>query len=67
MDPDISKVFDGKKFMWNSVVCAGEAEARAKADSYAKDGFETRVVAHEGGHAVYTRRVVAGPVPGENR
>jgi len=67
MEPGIAKKFEGKKFMWDGAAHAAEAEARVKADSYEKDGFETRVVQHEGSHLVYTRRVVTGAVPAEGQ
>jgi len=67
MDPEISKRFDGRKYMWDGVIHAGEAEASAKADSYVKDGFETRVIEHEGGFAVYARRAVTGTVQPEGQ
>jgi len=53
--------------MWDGALYAGEAEARAKADSYMKGGFETRLVGHEGGHVVYTRRVVTAAVTAEGQ
>jgi hypothetical protein len=67
MEPELSRRFDGKKYMWDGVLYASEAEARAKEDSCAKDGFETRVLEHEGGHLVYTRRAVTGAVKAEGQ
>jgi hypothetical protein len=67
MDPGVSRISDGKKFMWDGALYASEAEARAKAELYGKDGFETRVFTHEGGHTVYTRRAVAGSAQAEGR
>ncbi len=51
--------FDGKKFMWDGVVYAQEAEAERAAASYREARFEVRTVAEDGAWLVYTRRKAA--------
>ncbi|MEW5937274.1 MAG: hypothetical protein AB1665_05600 [Candidatus Thermoplasmatota archaeon] len=63
-----SKVFEGKKFMWNGCTYASEVEARNAEDGYKRNGFETKIAQEENRHLVYTRRTVKevrveGPAP----
>ena len=53
-----SRLFDGKKFMWDGVERADGREADAAAERHGSAGFETRVVLEDGKARVYTRRVV---------
>ncbi len=62
MDPKLSFIVDGKKFMWDGTVYASESDATAAAASYQTDNFEVTTVCNEGRYLVYTRRV-AGQVP----
>ncbi len=49
---------DGDKYMWDGADYETRAEASTQAETYAEDGFETRIVESDGRFAVYTRRVV---------
>lgn len=53
----VSKVIDGRKYMWDGTEFESEKDANAAAEKYRSEGFEAVVVA-EGGCRVYTRRVV---------
>jgi hypothetical protein len=53
-----SRIFDGKKFMWDGVERADGREAEDAAARHGSAGFETRVVLEGGKGWVYTRRVV---------
>ena len=55
---NITKIIDGKKFMWDKEQYPAEFEAMEKMVNYEKEGFETRLVKEEGYFLLYTRRVV---------
>lgn len=54
----ISKLFDGKKFMWDGLEYTTADEAKNVATGYSQNGFETRVDAEDGKHYVYSRKEV---------
>lgn len=56
--PDISKIIDGKKFMWDGKVYESEKEAQETKQKYKDDKFEVEIVKEDEGHLLYTRRVV---------
>ena len=56
--PDVSKIIDGKKFMWDGVVYESEKEAQDTMLKYKDDNFEVEMKEEEGKHLLYTRRVV---------
>ena len=56
--PSLSKVIDGKKFMWDGEDYPDKSKAEEKKASYEKDGFETKLVEEDGKYYVYSRRVV---------
>lgn len=56
---DLSRRFDGKKFMWDGEVYEREEEAKERAEKYKSDGFEVRMVEEDGKFYLFTRRVVA--------
>ena len=56
--PDVSKIIDGKKFMWDGVAYESEKEARDVKKKYEDDEFEVELVQEEEKHFLYTRRVV---------
>lgn len=58
MDPKLSLISDGKKFMWDGVVYDAESDASQAAASYQKDEFEIRTIIEDGKFLVYTRRSV---------
>lgn len=54
----MSRKFDGKKFMWDGNEYNTEEDARKKEEQYSKDGFEVRVFKEGEKWYVFTRRVV---------
>ncbi len=56
--PDISKVINGKKVMWDGVIYESEKEAQDVKQKYEKDNFEVELVEEEQKYLLYTRRVV---------
>jgi len=56
--PDVSKIIDGKKFMWDGVVYESKKEAQDTMQKYKNDGFEVELIEEEKQHLLYTRRVV---------
>ena len=57
MSPNLARIIDGKKFMWDGQPYDNREEASRAAESYQKENFETQVV-EEGRFLVYTRRTV---------
>jgi hypothetical protein len=60
MNPNLSLVSDGKKFMWDGRPYATREEASTVREACQKDGFEVRVVEEGGKFLVYTRRTIKG-------
>lgn len=56
---EISRIIDGKKFMWDGVEHKNENEANGVMEKYHSDGFETRLIIEEDKFYVFTRRVIA--------
>jgi len=56
--PDLSKIINGKKVMWDSVEYESEKEAQELKKKYEDDNFEVELVEEEGKYLLYTRRVV---------
>ena len=56
--PDVSKIINSKKFMWDGVVYESEKEAQDTMQKYKDDNFEVEMKEEEGKHLLYTRRVV---------
>ncbi|MDI6807426.1 MAG: hypothetical protein QME66_00380 [Candidatus Eisenbacteria bacterium] len=54
----VSKVIDGKKFMWDGVEYKGEGEAKEAMTKYESDGFETRIIKEEDKFQLFTHRIV---------
>ncbi len=54
----ISKIIDGKKFMWDGVEYKDENEANSVVEKYRSDGFDTRIINEENKFYIFTRRVV---------
>jgi hypothetical protein len=55
---DLSRFFDGKKFMWDGVEYDNDMESHKKEEHYHSQGFEVRSLAEEGKYYLFTRRVV---------
>ncbi len=56
--PDVSKIINGKKFMWDGVVYESKKEIEGTMQKYKDDNFEVELIEEEGKHLLYTRRVV---------
>lgn len=56
---DLSKIFEGKKFMWDGMIYETEEQAKEVMERYKKDGFEVRTVKEGSQYLVYSRREVA--------
>jgi hypothetical protein len=56
--PDVSKIIDGKKFMWDGVIYESEKEAQDLKKKYEDDDFEVELVQEAEQNFLYTRRVV---------
>ncbi len=56
--PDVSKIINSKKFMWDGVVYESEKEAQDTMKKYKEDNFEVEMKEEEGKHLLYTRRLV---------
>jgi hypothetical protein len=60
VNPNLSIISDGKKFMWDGRPYATREEASTVRDACENNGFEVRVVEEGGRFLVYTRRVIKG-------
>jgi hypothetical protein len=56
--PDLSKIINGKKVMWDGLVYDTEKEAQEVKKTYEDDNFEVEMVKEEEKYLLYTRRVV---------
>jgi len=56
--PDISKIINGKKFMWDFVVYESKKEAQDLMQKFKDDGFEVELIEEENKYLLFTRRVV---------
>jgi hypothetical protein len=55
---ELSRRFDGKKFMWDGETRADESKAREAAIKYETAGFRAETVSEESAFYVFTRREV---------
>jgi hypothetical protein len=55
---DLSKIIDGKKFMWDGITYESEMDAQDAKKTFEEEGFEVERVEEEGKPLLYTRRVV---------
>jgi hypothetical protein len=58
MSPELAKIFDGKKFMWDGNVYETKEQAVKAGERYRQDSFDVRMREEEEKFFVYTRRVV---------
>lgn len=56
--PDVSKIINGKKVMWDGIVYESEKEAQEVKQTYENDNFEVEMVEEEEKCLLYTRKVV---------
>ncbi len=54
----VSRVIEGKKYMWDGVERESEEEAGAVLEKYRAEGFEATTIREGGRSYVFTRRVV---------
>lgn len=55
---DVSRKFDGRKFMWDGVDYKGDAEAGNALETYRGSGYEAIQIQEGGAFYVFTRKVV---------
>ena len=55
---ELSRRFDGKKFMWDGQVYPDRKQAEAAAEKYQADSFQTQLITEENQYFVFTRREV---------
>jgi hypothetical protein len=56
--PDVSKIINGKKYMWDNVVYESKKETQDLMEKYKKDDFEVELLEEKNQYLLYTRRVV---------
>ncbi len=56
--PDIAKLIDGKKFMWDGETYESEEQAQEVKKKYEDDNFKVQLIKEENQFLVYSRRVV---------
>ncbi len=61
---DLSRRFDGKKYMWDGETYADEGQARQVVTNYESAGFKTEMVSEDSTFYVFTRREVKEVVAG---
>ncbi|MBM3705114.1 MAG: hypothetical protein FJW66_01175 [Actinobacteria bacterium] len=55
---DLSKIIDGKKFMWDGSSITDKKSADDIEKKYKGDGFETVIHEEDNNYYVFTRRIV---------
>ncbi|APV44280.1 hypothetical protein Dform_00939 [Dehalogenimonas formicexedens] len=55
---ELSRLFDGRKFMWDGKEYHSATESREQEEHYRSLGFEVRSLNEGDMHYLYTRRVV---------
>ncbi len=55
---DISRKFEGKKYMWDGSEHNEETEARGALESYVSNGFDAKQIEEGGAFYVFTRKLV---------
>jgi hypothetical protein len=55
---DLSRVINGKKFMWDGRTYDNEQEMKKVLDEYREKGFESEAVNEDGKFYLFTRRLV---------
>jgi len=58
MSPDLTRITEGKKFLWDGQLYESMDEALRVAQSYRDENFETEFVEEDGKFLVYSRRTV---------
>ena len=53
-----TRLFEGKKFLWDGEEYDNEGKARSVEKKYSEKGFEVQMLCEAGKSLVYTRRVV---------
>ncbi len=55
---DLSRRFEGKKFMWDGQTYAGETQAGEAIRKYESEGFQTQMITEEGSTYVFSRKEI---------
>ena len=56
--PDLAKLVDGKKYMWNGQEYPDKDSAEQAKETYQRDGFEVLIFEEQDKFTVYSRRLV---------
>ena len=64
MNPNLTTIIEGKKFMWDGRVFDTRDECLRQAEAYQHDSFEVQLVEQDAKFLLYTRRVVKEVVTG---
>jgi len=56
--PELAKIFDNKKYMWDGEIYDTEEAAKNTAQKYEQDGFEIKIVEENGKYLIYNRREI---------
>jgi len=56
MSPNLARISDGKKFMWDGQLYDNQEDASRVAQTYRDENFEIQMVEEGGKFLVYTRR-----------
>jgi hypothetical protein len=55
---DISRLFEGRKYMWDGAEYISESELTGKEEHYHSLGFEVKSASEGGKYYLFTRRLV---------
>lgn len=58
MKPELAKIIDGLKYMWDGEIYETKDVAEEKKKEYEKNNFQTMLIKEEDKYLLYTRRVV---------
>jgi hypothetical protein len=56
LSPNLTMIFEAKKFMWDGRLFDAKEEGLREAEEYTSENFEVRMVEQERKFLVYTRR-----------
>ena len=58
MNPNLTAIIEGKKFMWDGQVFDSRDECLQLAEAYRSDNFEVQLVEQDAKFLLYTRRAI---------
>ena len=57
--PQLARIFDDKKFLWNGIEYETRKQAEEVRGSYEMENFETRLIEEGGKSLLYSRRLAS--------